>query len=133
MLRVGVGNHWIYLLGFGYRFCSSSLSLRALLGGCRKKQHLRVLHHIGSRTHMFRAPGVSTLLNITHLYRLTKAKDEATEQRSCRSRTRKREQEQEPTPTAPCWSPRCRTASSPPTSPRPGLPSRGKRNGRIDW
>ena len=41
MLRVGVGNHWTCLVG--YRLCSSSLSLRAVLGGLPGKTTLEVL------------------------------------------------------------------------------------------
>ena len=41
MLRVGVGNHWTCLVG--YRLCSSSLSLRAVLGGLPGKTSLQVL------------------------------------------------------------------------------------------
>ena len=69
MLRVGVGNHWTCLVG--YRLCSSSLSLRAVLGGLPGKKSLEVFLHFGFRTHVVRTPRVSTLLHVTYSYRLT--------------------------------------------------------------
>ena len=71
MLRVGVGNHWTCLVIVGYRLCSSSLSLRAALGGLPGKTTLRFGLHFGSRTHVVRTPRVSTLLHKTLSYRLT--------------------------------------------------------------